>query len=88
MNNDRRKRIAAILERVAAFDNMRQELFDEIDEIAGEESDYFDNMPESLQSGDKGTRAEEARDSLYEARDFFDNLDLSEVTSPLESAAE
>ncbi len=35
-----------------------------IEEIGGEERDYFDSMPESLQGSEKGIAAEEAADEL------------------------
>lgn len=37
-----------------------------------DERDYYDNMPESLQGGEKGTAAEAAADALQEAVDKLD----------------
>jgi hypothetical protein len=88
MNKERRAEIAAVMTRLAAWKDERDSIHDAIDSLAGEESDYFDNMPESLQGGDKGTRAEEARDALYEARDAFDGIDVEEIESALERASE
>lgn len=60
MNKARRARIAAVAELI---DQARATL----EEIAQEEREYYDNMPESLQDGDKGTRAAEVADALEEA---------------------
>ncbi len=48
-----------------------------------DERDYYDNMPENMQSGDKGQKAEEAADALQEAVDACD-----EVVSCIERATE
>lgn len=40
-----------------------------LDTIAGDEREYYDNMPENMQSGDKGMTADEAASSLETARD-------------------
>lgn len=88
MNNDRRKRIEAVRSEIEKLDEQRQRIYDMIDEIAGEESDAFDNLPESLQDADKGQAMEAARDALYEARDFFENMDMSEANGYLDTACE
>lgn len=43
-------------------------------ESAGQdERDYFDNMPESFQSGERGQRADEAATALEEAITLLDD---------------
>lgn len=88
MNKERRKAIEAVKTRLENLKAELESIHDEIDTLAGEESDYFDNMPESFQEGDKGQAAEAARDALYEARDAIDNFDLDEITGYLDTAAE
>jgi len=39
----------------------------ELNDIAGEERDKFDNMPEGLQNGDRGQEMQEAADALESA---------------------
>jgi len=68
MNADRRK----TLTKAAALIAEAKQL---IEDVRDEEQDYFDSMPESLQGGDKGTKAEEAIDGLTEAADALDELD-------------
>lgn len=60
MNDARRKEIARAQALVAEARSILTVCQDE-------EQDYYDNMPESLQSGDKGQAAEQAAASLEEA---------------------
>lgn len=46
-----------------------------------EEQDYFDNMPEAIQAGDKGDRATEVVDALEEAIDTLEGIDLQDAQS-------
>lgn len=72
MNNDRRKQI----EKLTA-------LIEEITEsLRDEEQEAFDNLPESLQSGERGEKMESAIDALdYAADDLQECLDhLSDAT--------
>lgn len=72
MNIDRRKRIEAVKEKL-------QEIVAELETIIEEEQGYFDNMPESFQSGERGQKAENAVSELESCKDAieggFDNLD-------------
>lgn len=74
MNNDRRKRIEALIAKV-------EEARDAVADILTEEQDYHDNMPESLQNGEKGEKAQEAIDALVEAHQA-----LEEATDRLQGA--
>lgn len=65
MNNERRSRIADIRIRIEA-------LQEELDDIAREEEDYRDNMPESLRSGERYERSEEASSALESAHDSLE----------------
>ncbi len=47
---------------------------DIISTAAEEERDYYDNMPENMQSGDKGNRADEAATALEEVDGELDEL--------------
>jgi hypothetical protein len=44
----------------------------ELEALRDEEQEYFDNMPESLQGGDKGSDAEQAIDSMSSALDSLE----------------
>lgn len=67
MNKERRKDIASIVEELEA-------LQERIEIVRDEEQDYFDNMPESFQSGEKGMAAEEAISNLDDAFGEMDTI--------------
>ena len=53
-----------------ALDKVRVELENlwlTVDNLRIEEEEYHDNMPESLQGGEKGKQSQTAIDALYEA---------------------
>ncbi len=60
MNAQRRKKLEILKERLTILMGEASSLGDDLAELRNEEQDYFDNMPESLQGGDKGQKAEEA----------------------------
>jgi hypothetical protein len=60
MNKARRDALTKIAATIA-------EARSELASLRDEEQDYFDNMPESIQQGDKGQRAEVAVFSMEEA---------------------
>jgi predicted RNase H-like nuclease (RuvC/YqgF family) len=66
MNNTQRKEI----EKVTA---LLEQLQETIERLKDEEEHYYDNMPESFQSGDKGTKAEEAIDNLGAAYNLIED---------------
>lgn len=75
MNKQRRKKIEALVERLA-------DIWTELEELKDEEQDYFDNMPESFQGSDKGEAAEQvvsqlddAINSACEAKDTLENIE-------------
>jgi uncharacterized coiled-coil DUF342 family protein len=57
MNKERRARIQKLIGDL-------EELMPQAEEIRDEEQEYFDNMPEAFQGGDKGQAAEEAISNL------------------------
>lgn len=67
MNNERRKEI----DKARALLEEAKEI---LDQCASDERDYYDNMPENMQSGEKGQKAEEAADALEEASGEIDNI--------------
>ncbi len=57
MNNQRRKQIDAIAERI-------REIASDLANILSDETDALESMPESLQEGDRGQAMQEAIDNL------------------------
>ena len=64
MNAERRKRIQEIEERISALVAEAEALRDEVDEVACEEQDYRDAMPDSIGGSEKGQKAEAAIEAL------------------------
>lgn len=60
MNNDRRKEINKAI-------SLLQEAMSILEATHSEEQEYYDNMPENLQSSERGESAEMAADNLYNA---------------------
>ena len=88
MNADRRKRIeklnVEVREKLAALiDDIRNEA----DSIKDEEQEAFDNLPESLQSGEKGDAMQESISRLEDAVSSLESIDLDEIATALEEAA-
>lgn len=57
MNKARRKKLGEIIDQL---ENLREDL----DAVASEEREAYDNLPESLQESDRGCAMEEAADEL------------------------
>ena len=71
MNNTRRKSLRELIEKT---EGIKQE----IEEIITEEEEYYNNMPSSVQDGEKGDRAQTVIEYLDEAMtaagDVIENL--------------
>jgi recombinational DNA repair ATPase RecF len=93
MNDARRKALKKLQDKVAELrENITEDLEEilvAVEEIKGEEEEAYENLPESLQQGQKGDRAqaaitalEELQSGLEELRDFdFDQIDSSFVAA-------
>jgi fructose-1,6-bisphosphatase len=51
-----------------------------LEDAAQEEQDYYDNMPESIQAGEKGDRAQEAISALEEAVGQLEDVENASLT--------
>lgn len=72
MNAARRKQI----EKAATLIEQAKEI---LQECLDEEQEYFDNMPESIQNGEKGERAQSAVDGMQEIVDDLDGFDFEAI---------
>lgn len=98
MNNERRAVIAGVASGLHKLDGMLAEarelasnLKAELETARDEEQDYYDNMPESFQNGDKGSQASDAISSLEQALEALEaveefEFDANDVESYLDSA--
>lgn len=76
MNKARRKVISDLISRV-------EELREQVEAVAEEEREFYDNAPDNLRESERYTQAEEAADNLESAVSS-----LEEVQSLLENASE
>lgn len=71
MNNTRRKNLRELIEKTEGLKL-------EIEELRTEEEEYYNNMPEAFQDGEKGDRAQTVIEYLDEAMtaagDVIENL--------------
>jgi len=65
LNKARRKQLAEITEQL-------QELRERIELLQEEEKDRYDNLPESLQQGERGQAMEQAAEQMGTALDSID----------------
>ena len=76
MNNKRRKTIALVI-------NSLENLSTDLEDVAQEESDAYENMPESLQQSDRGSIIE---DNIYNLEDCISQI--NDVIDTLSSMIE
>lgn len=74
MNKDRRKEIDALVEQLIPLQNKWEEIRSACDDLKSQvetirdaEQEYYENMPENVQGGEKGEAAAEAVSRLDEA---------------------
>lgn len=88
MNKDRRAIIIEAGMKLAAAREQYEAAKELIEQAKDEERDYYENMPESLQQGDRGQQADNAATLLEEAFEALDGLDFDDIDSKLEAAVE
>ena len=76
MNNKRRKTIALVI-------NSLENLSADWEDVAQEESDAYENMPESIQQSDRGSNIE---DNIYDLEDCISQI--NDVIDTLSSMIE
>lgn len=89
MNNERRKAIGEIADQIANGDlGDLDGIASNIEALRDEEQEYLDNMPENLQTSERGTAAEQAVSQLDTAADAVRTMldSLNEATTALEEA--
>lgn len=74
MNNERRRRLANAVEKIADAKTI-------IEEVLDEEQEAFDSIPESLQASGPGETSQNAIDNL-------EQVDLDDAISTIEEAAQ
>lgn len=69
-------------ERLAEANDLKITAFDIVTGLADEMDEWFNNLPENLQSSDKASQIEETRDNLQQAADDLENVDLESIEFP------
>ena len=77
MNDNRRNRLKGAIE-------LLSEAGDIVEEIEREEQDALDNLPDSIQAGERGEAMTEVANQLYDIETSIDQCktDLGEITNP------
>lgn len=88
MNRTRRGEIAAVVKRLNGLAAELADLRDSVEMIRDEEQEYFENMPEPFQYGERGQAAEAALGGLDEALSALEDFDADAIVTSLETAAE
>ena len=83
MNAARRKTIHDIIEKLEAIKADIEEAKEAVDSVASEEREAFDNMPEGVQSSDRGQQMEGNADALETAAYDLD-IDIDSIIEALE----
>jgi hypothetical protein len=86
MNASRRKSLDTAMDLINKIKSDFEEAKGILETASEEEREYYDNMPEGLQSGDKGSDADQAASGLEEAFQSLDELDLDDILSKIDEA--
>lgn len=87
MNNDRRKAIGEIGQRLEVAREIIDSCRDELEAIKDSEDEYRDSMPESLHAGDRYAASEAASEALENALETLGDLSFDDLQSHLEKAS-
>lgn len=86
MNNKRRVKLKKIIDKIEGLafpigaddvdnvQNLVNELYDDVEYYFSEESDCYDNLPESLQESERGEAMQDAMDELDDAMNELGTL--------------
>ncbi len=90
MNKQQRKQIDALLQKIAEAKSKLDGVTGQIEEMRDAEREKYDNMSESLQSGEKGEAIDAAANALDEAATSAQEVDdaLENVESKLDEASQ
>lgn len=68
MNKKRRKCIDSVILKINNLQDIIEELQQDIEDIAADEQDYLDNIPENLQGSERYEAGENAVENLEDAK--------------------
>lgn len=88
MNDTRRKELRKIITRLEKIDYELKEINSNLMDIITEEEEAYDNLPEGIQTSERGEKMQEIIDQLYDAQSDLDNISLEEVYNQIEEIIE
>ena len=68
MNDARRKKLQSVIDLLSRAHS-------DVEAVKDDESDAFENMPEAMKEGEKGSRAEEILEELDEVLSSLDDIE-------------
>ena len=86
MNRSRRKDLGRAIDLLSRIKSDFEEAKGIVEQAASGERDYYDNMPENMQSGDKGSDADNAATQLEEVVQSLEEFDLDDLVSKIDDA--
>lgn len=86
MNKKRRQCIDAVILKINNLQDIIEELQQDIEDIAADEQDYLDNIPENLQASERYETGENAVENLEAAINWLEDINTSELEELLEDA--
>lgn len=86
MNATRRKALGQAIDLIEKFKSDFEELKSIVEAAASEEREYYDNMPENMQNGDKGQQADTAAEALEDVQSTLDGIDFDDLSSKIDDA--
>ena len=86
MNKERRKELDRAVKLIDDIGPLLQELQEILSVCADEEREYYDNMPENMQNGDRGQVADQVASALEEAQSAAEDWNLDDLRCQIEEA--
>lgn len=88
MNNQRRKSLQEAITLLQSIQDAFDRAKELIETAKDEESEAYENMPEGLQSSERGEQSQTAVSELENAFEALDSCDLNDVIANIETACE
>lgn len=77
---ERRKMLGEAQKLIDQLEGIKQDLMDKLNEIAEDARESFDNMPESLQGSESGSRLEEIADTAESLASDVDSMEIPDLS--------
>lgn len=88
MNAKRRNALRVIISRLEELETLRQQIQYDLEDVLREEQEALDNLPESLQEGERGQQMADNVENLEYADDFLGEIDLEEIMDLIQTVVE